>query len=360
MVSSDIAGKERFVVLDGMRGLAALAVITDHVNSELMGRLLPGRYLAVDFFFVLSGFVLAHVYADRLKAGMSFADFMRARVVRLYPLYLVAALAGAVLALIYAVKGWGDWSLLQVAGSLAFALLMIPCPPGASLWANAPYPLNGPSWSLFFELFINAVFALVARRLTPAVCLAFMAVGAILLVPTAFGFGRLDGGFAWSNFVAGFPRVTFGFFAGVWIYQTRLHERVPALPAWAAYLALLGVFMAPAQGVWRSAVDLTAALVLFPALVTLCANSAARGTTLRASAAVGMLSYGVYVLHVPLWGWLQLAIAWLGLTPPGLVNVALVAAAALAAAGVLHVVYDAPLRRRLAKWRPRTVAAAGD
>jgi peptidoglycan/LPS O-acetylase OafA/YrhL len=154
--------------------------------------------------------------------------------------------------------------------------------------------------------------------------------------------------------------VTFGFFTGVWIYQTRLHERVPALPAWAAYLALLAVFMIPAEGAWRSAVDLAAALVLFPALVTFCANAPARGGVLRVSATIGMLSYGVYVLHVPLWGWLQLALAWLGLTPPGLANVAMVAAAALTAAAVLNVVYDTPLRRRLSKWRPQAAVAAGD
>ncbi len=360
MASTDIAGKERFVVLDGMRGLAALAVITDHVHSGFLTALLPGRYLAVDFFFVLSGFVLAHVYAERLKSGMSMWAFMRVRVVRLYPLYLVGALAGAVLAALYALKGWGTWSPAQVASSLAFALFMLPCPPAASLWPNAPFPLNGPSWSLFVELVINVVFALAARWLTPTLCLVFMAVGGVLLVPTAFGFGQLDGGFAWSNFVAGFPRVTFAFFAGVWIYQTRLHERVPILPAWAGYLALLAVFMIPARGAARAVVDLAAALVLFPALVTFCANAQARGGLLKVSAAVGALSYGVYVLHVPLWGWLQLVIARLGLSLPGLVNVALVAAVALAAAAALNIVYDTPLRRRFSRRPARAAAVTSD
>lgn len=347
MVSTDIAGKLRFAILDGMRGLAALAVITDHVPSAIMTTLLPGRYLAVDFFFVLSGFVLAHVYAQRLKDKMSFGDFMRVRVVRLYPLYIVGTLAGALLALLSAFKGWGDASVMQVASSMAFALFLLPCPPVFSIWPNAPFPLNGPAWSLFFELFINAVFALVARWLTPRVCLVFMAIGGVLLVPTAFGFGQLDGGFAWSNFIAGFPRVTFGFFAGVWLYLVRAHDRVPVLPAWAAYLALAAVFMIPGEGTWRAIVDLFAAILVFPLLVAMAANSGAGGWMLRASSFVGMVSYGVYVLHVPLWGWLNLAMQTVSVTLPGVVNVVLVAVFAMAAAAVLHILYDTPLRRRL-------------
>lgn len=347
MVSTDIAGKSRFAILDGMRGLAALAVITDHVSSEIMTTLLPGRYLAVDFFFVLSGFVLAHVYAQRLKDKMSFGDFMRVRVVRLYPLYIAGTLAGALLALLSAFKGWGDASMMQVASSMAFALFLLPCPPVFSIWPNAPFPLNGPAWSLFFELFINAVFALVARWLTPRLCLFFMAIGGVLLVPTAFGFGQLDGGFAWSNFIAGFPRVTFGFFTGVWLYLVRAHDRVPTLPAWASYLALAAVFMIPGEGIWRAIVDLAAALLIFPMLVAMAANSGADGWMLRASSFVGMVSYGVYVLHVPLWGWLNLVMQTLSITLPGVVNVLLVAVFAMAAAAVLHIIYDTPLRRRL-------------
>lgn len=358
MVSADAGGgTERFVVLDGLRGLAAFAVIVDHVHSSFLGELLPGRYLAVDFFFVLSGFVLAHVYGRRLAGGMTPLQFLRARVIRLYPLYILAAAIGAVLALLYAVKGWSGAAPQQVASALLFAVFLIPCPPPFSIWANAPYPLNGPSWSLFFELFVNAVYALVARWITPRLCLVLMGVGAALLVPTAFGFGRLDGGFAWSNFIAGFPRVTFGFFAGVWLYHLHLKRTLPALPPWAAYLALFAILAAPAQGLWRAGFDLAAALFLFPAVVALSANSQAKGAGLRASAFMGLVSYGVYVLHVPIWGWLQLVLDALGLAPPGLANVALTALLAGAGAWALHWTYDAPLRRWLSR-RPARPAAA--
>lgn len=361
MVSTDVAGRERFAILDGMRGLAALAVITDHVHSDLMTTLLPGRYLAVDFFFVLSGFVLAHVYLDRLRSGMTLGGFMKVRLVRLYPLYIAGTLLGAGLMFINIAQGWNDASFGQLATSLLFALFLLPCPPPLSIWPDAPYALNGPAWSLFFELFINTIFAITARWVTPVVCLVFMALGGVLLVPTAFGFGQLDGGFAWSNFIAGFPRVTFSFFTGVWLYQIRAHDRLPALPAWAAYVLLALVFMIPGEGVIRSLVDLVAVLVVFPLLVATSANAPAGAALLRVSTVIGVLSYGVYILHVPLWGVISLAMGRFGVELPGVLDVALVAAAALAVTAILDAYYDRPLRRRLSRKRsPIAVASTGD
>lgn len=348
MVSVEAGQKGRFVVLDGLRGIAALVVITDHVASPMLETLLPGRYLAVDFFFVLSGFVLAHVYGERLARGMSFAALMRARFIRLYPLYLIGLAAGGALAFLQVVKGWNDATLTQVAVSGLFAFFFIPCPPSLSVWHDAPYSLNPPAWSLFFELFVNAIFAGLGRRLTPKVCMAFMGLGAVALVPTALHFGQLDGGFAWSNFVAGFPRVIFGFFAGVFLYQTKLYQRLPALPAWAAFAALLAVFMAPA-GDLRPIYDLFAVLILFPALVALSANSVGWSPLMRASAIVGMLSYGVYILHVPLWGWLQPLLERFGLGLPGVAAVALTAVTAMLATAVLDAFFDRPVRKWLTR-----------
>lgn len=353
MASTEIAEQERFVVLDGLRGLAALAVITDHVNSEFFMGALPGRYLAVDFFFVLSGFVLAHVYAERLRTRMSLLAFLRVRIIRLYPLYLVGLLLAAALAAIHIAHGWRDASFTQWTGALVFGLFLLPSPPALSLWHNSPYSLNGPSWSLFFELFVNVIFAAVARWLTPALCLVFMAVGGLLLVPTAFHFGQLDGGFAWDNFIAGFPRVTFGFFTGVWIYQMRARRPWPTVPAWAAFLLLLAVFAVPAQGVWRAAYDLGAALLLFPAIVAVSADARANGALLRLSASLGLVSYGVYILHVPLWEWLRLTMDVVNVELPGAANVVLVAVVAITVAAVLTKVYDEPVRRFLSRKRTR-------
>jgi peptidoglycan/LPS O-acetylase OafA/YrhL len=354
MASTDIAERDRFVVLDGMRGLAALAVITDHVPSEIMRALLPGRYLAVDFFFVLSGFVLAHVYSERLRQGMSLLSFMRVRLVRLYPLYLAAVLISVAMSVLVAVKGWEPYALWQVFTSLAFALLLIPCPPSQSLWPNAPFPLVGPSWSLFFELVINVVFAFVGRFLTSALCLWFMGIGAAALTLATFA-GMDIGGHAWSNILGGLLRVTFGFFAGVWLYKMRDRWTAPALPVWAAFAILFAAMAMPAPHALRPYWDLLAILFIFPPLVAMSANTRVKGRLLGFCAFVGLVSYGVYVLHVPLFAWVRLALQRVEIYEqlPGVALVALMAVVAVSVTWLLHMVYDVPVRRFLSRKKQR-------
>jgi peptidoglycan/LPS O-acetylase OafA/YrhL len=354
MASTDIAEKHRFVVLDGMRGLAALAVITDHVPSEIMRALLPSRYLAVDFFFVLSGFVLAHVYGERLARGMSFFSFMRVRLIRLYPLYLAAVLISFAITVLAALRGWEPYPLWQVFTSLAFALFLIPCPPSLSFWPAALFPLVGPSWSLFFELVINAVFAFVGRLLTPALCLGFMGVSAAALSTATFA-GMDIGGYAWSSFLSGALRVTFSFFAGVWLYKMRERWRAPTLPIWVAFAVLFAAMAMPASHALRPYWDLVAILFIFPPLVAMSADMRVRGRLLDFCAFMGLVSYGVYVLHVPLFGWLRLTLQHFGVYEqmPGVAVVALTAVVAVAATAFLHMVYDVPVRRFLSRKKQR-------
>lgn len=348
MVSTEIAERDRFVVLDGMRGLAALAVITDHVPSETVQAALPAPYLAVDFFFILSGFVLAYVYGERLQRGMTFLTFMRVRLIRLYPLYLAAVLIAAVLSAISVIKGWQTFSLWQVFTSLGFALVLLPCPPGLSIAPNSLFPLAPPAWSLFFELVINAVYASVGRILTPAICLAFMAIGAGAMI-LSVGAGMDIGGHAWSNISGGLWRALFGFFTGVWLYKMRMHWQAPALPAWAALLILFAVMAMPAPPALRPYWELAAIFLIFPPLVAMSANSQVSGKARDVCAFVGLVSYGVYILHVPLINWVRVALQHFGLfdATPAVAMAALVAMVAVTAAAVLHVVYDVPVRRFL-------------
>ncbi len=351
MVSADIAPRHRFVVLDGMRGVAALAVITDHVHAPLTEALLPGRYLAVDFFFVLSGFVMAHVYGARLASGLSPWAFLRLRAIRFYPLYILAAVMGGALMALHALHGWNEATLPHVAGSMLFAAAFLPTPPAVSIWPDAPFPLNGPSWSLFFELFINAVFAFIILWLTPRRAALIALGGAAALVAYSTLTGELGGGFRWSNFLGGFARVTLGFFAGVCIYQMRGKVRAPVLPAVAGFAVLLATMMIHAPGPSRIVVDMIASIVVFPLLVMTCADSKASGAFAGACAWMGLISYGVYVLHVPLWGWLRVLMGAVGVTLPDIGDVVAVALLAVAAAWFLDKVYDAPVRRWLSRRR---------
>lgn len=343
------AERERFIVLDGMRGLAAFAVITDHVHSPWFDAALPGRYLAVDFFFVLSGFVLSHVYSRRLAAGMTAWAFMRARLIRLYPLYLVGTLAGASLAVLLVLRGWSEtaWSNIGAAGALS--LVMAPTPAGWSPSAYNIYPFDGPAWSLFFELVANAVFGVFFLKLSQKVLLTMIAVGAAGLVVAAIAYGPLVGGYNWHNFVVGFPRVMFGFFAGVLVHRLHLAHPLPALPAWAAMPALIALFAVPAVGVWRTLFDVFAVAVLCPALVAVSAGAQLGGLAARASAFLGLASFGIYILHVPMRDWLDMLLVTFApnFSPPGAAMVALVAVLSLIITLLLHHFYDVPMRRWL-------------
>src|SRR6202789_507832 len=89
------SGKEQFEVLDGLRGSAALLIVTSHLFNYSFGfhgpwALVKHAYIAVDFFFALSGFVVAYAYDDRW-ARMTILEFFRIRLIRLHPLVLIGA-----------------------------------------------------------------------------------------------------------------------------------------------------------------------------------------------------------------------------------------------------------------------------
>jgi peptidoglycan/LPS O-acetylase OafA/YrhL len=349
----------RFVVLDGMRGLAAIAVIMDHVTSVALQRVFPGRFLAVDFFFVLSGFVLAYVYGERLRTGMSLFSFMRVRIIRLYPLYFLGSLIGAALALLQAWKGWIPYPPINALWAFLCAIFFIPCPPQATTEWLSIYPLDGPGWSLFFELVVNVAFALLIMRLSWRFLIGLLAIAAAALIYCTVQNGSMDLGWSWENVIGGFPRVTYGFFAGVLVYKLWTTVKIPALPAWAAFVILMVVFTAPAPAHFRWLFELFAALVIFPVLVATSAGAQAKGLLLKASAAAGALSYGVYILHVPIWNWakaiLPIIAPWWNAIP-GFVHYGVIATIAVTAAAILDQVYDKPVRRWLT--RPRAVRPA--
>jgi peptidoglycan/LPS O-acetylase OafA/YrhL len=336
--------RERFLVLDGLRGAAALAVITDHVPSALSD-LLPGRYLAVDFFFALSGFVLAHVYAPRFAAGLTTVQFLRGRVIRLYPLYITATLAGVLLVALKIIGGWTHigWGHLAVSALLNAAYLPVPRSLSVVNWS--PFPFDGPAWSLFFEFAVNIVFALIAIRLTTRVNAILLAFAAGALVLTAFTFGKLDSGFAYENFWGGFARVAYAFFAGVLIYKLRETWRMPALPPWAALALLIAILAMPASEVLRPAWDAFAAIVFIPLLIAFCANSKVDGMAARACAAAGVVSYGFYVFQAVVIDWHDAVFP--KAAQSGLVRTAVIAGVTLLVVVLVRALYETPMRRAL-------------
>ncbi|MBX9883444.1 MAG: acyltransferase [Novosphingobium sp.] len=156
-----MVGHNRYRLLDEMRGIAALAVLVFHIGTRGGGPLIvPNGFLAVDFFFMLSGFVIAEAYEARLARGLSFADFALRRLVRMAPVAMLGALAGGayLAARAFAAPLRSD-PLRDVIGANLLNLMILP-----KLWHGRAtgwemYPANGPLWSLFFEIAVNLVWA---------------------------------------------------------------------------------------------------------------------------------------------------------------------------------------------------------
>jgi peptidoglycan/LPS O-acetylase OafA/YrhL len=287
-----------FTSLDGIRGVAAIAVVFRHVTDRTLALWLPGSYLAVDLFFVLSGFVLAHSYLMRLRSNMGALRFMRLRLIRLYPLYLL----GTLMAIPFVYRALqhdnAPGIFTTLAECAAFAALFLPLL-GNNTLGSSPFPLNHPAWSLFFELLINFAFALLAKRLTTRVLWIILAFGLAVLAVTSLYFHGLDVGWQSATLAGGLSRVIFSFFAGVGVYHAWrsgiLHWIKLPMPV-AAFLLVCVFALEPSHG--RALYDFVIASVLFPALVLGLARHEPGPALAPICSALGHASYGIYVLQV--------------------------------------------------------------
>jgi peptidoglycan/LPS O-acetylase OafA/YrhL len=358
---SDQQGKEenerRFVVLDGLRGAAAFAVVTVHAHSPTWKALLSHAPLAVDFFFMLSGFVIAHVYADRLRKGLSVSRFMLIRWVRFWPMLLAAFVLVVIGHLLMAIM-WGRfvWPLGHYLASIALGLAFLPVPPSLSLDFRSGFPVVGPAYTMFLELSVNLVFALVAARLTRSLHIAIVVLLGGLLIWAASVYDTIILGWPWYGFIGALPRVGFSFFAGALFYRLWRQWRLPSVPAWLSFVALIAVFMIPANGAWY---ELVSVFVVFPALVLFSAAARVTGHFERVCMSIGTYSYGFYILHQPVIRYVEMTLSTLGV-PPETVDIWLlvwVVAVTGSLAVILTHFYERPFRNflgRLVGLRPAT------
>lgn len=341
---------ERFATLDGIRGLAAIMVILDHVASPL-NQVVVSRALAVDFFFVLSGFVLAHAYANRLDSGMSAFDFMRRRVIRLYPMYILGSALGAVLAIVAASRG--DFPMTPEGFGLVslFALLFIPAPPHLGGLAWGFYSFDHPAWSLAYELIANFAFAALAFMRKPKWIVWWLPLAAASLAWQSFQNQSTDMGWQYHTIDGGLVRIGYEFFLGVVIYSLWKRGYSFTLPAWIALpllplIACAGSLLHDVNQ--RIAFDVAMQIVVIPVILAGAANARVTGATERICSSLGALSFGVYMLHVPIAG--AMSLIW-PVAPEdaalSLLQLVVVIATTLVAAAATYVAYDKPARAGL-------------
>lgn len=371
--------KPHFALLDGLRGVAALAVLWYHVNEGFafaeatngagdgIIRSFNHGYLAVDFFFILSGFVIAYAYDDRWNQGLTIGNFIKRRLIRLHPMLIAGAIIGAITFLIQGGVTWSgeSVSLAQVLLCLGLTFLFIPSVPGGSYEVRGNgelFPLNGPYWSLFFEYIGNLLYGLLLRRLSTKV----LAVLVALLGITFFWFATCNIseygsiGVGWTldtvNFCGGLLRMLFPFTLGMLLSRT-FKPRPVRGAFWLCSILLVALFAVPyieaMQPLCMNGVfEMTCIMLIFPAIVLLAASCTSVGAgTNRIATFLGELSYPLYTVHYPL-----MYLFYAGLIANEQYNFASAPWQSLCVMGgsillaiVLMKCYDAPVRKWLTK-----------
>ena len=322
--------KAHYDLLDGLRGVAALMVIGYHVfegfafasNSAI--ETLNHGYLAVDFFFILSGFVIGYAYDDRWGKSLTMKDFFKRRLIRLHPMVIMGAVLGAIT---FCIQGSVQWDGTHIAISMIMLSLLctiffIPAMPGVGYEVRGNgemFPLNGPCWSLFFEYIGNILYALFIRRLSNKALTVFVVLLGVALAAFAVfnvsTYGNI--GVGWTldgvNFLGGSLRMLFPFSLGMLMSRNFKPMKVKGA-FWICTIALIALFSVPyLEGLeplcMNGVYEAFCVIVAFPIILWIGASGT---TTDKQSTKIckflGDISYPVYVIHYPL---MYLFYAWL-------------------------------------------------
>lgn len=365
--SPTLATKPHFHILDGLRGVAAITVVIFHTfeayaESSVFKQHLNHGYLAVDFFFLLSGFVIAFAYDDRWPR-MTQGEFYKRRLIRLQPMVVLGTLLGA--ALFYTQSGT-VFPLIAATPLWKLALLtligctLLPIVPSMDIrgWQEM-HPLDGPAWSLLFEYLANLLYALGLRKLSNrALAVVVFLSGCFLTHYLLFGpRGDVIGG--WSidrtQLHIGFLRLLYPFFAGILLQRLGKRIQIPhtfpicsiLLVAALAFPRLGGPHHLWLNGLYES----ICILVVFPLIVATAAGAGLAGAPpTRPAKFLGDISYPLYITHYPL---IYLYTAWTiqNHIPPaeGAWVGALLLLTAIAIAYASLKLYDEPLRAWLTR-----------
>ena len=319
--------KPHYELLDGLRGVAAILVLFYHIfegfsfaevtNGEGDGIIttLNHGHIAVDFFFILSGFVISYAYDSRWKS-MNTWQFFKRRLIRLHPMLVMGAVIGF---LAFAFVGFERWDgTMAPAGWVMTALLltmfMIPAMPGLPYEVRGNgemFPLNGPGWSLFFEYIGNILYALIIRRFSTKILAAFTLL--LGIVHAWFFIGNISGydmiGVGWTideiNFWGGLVRMLFPLSMGMLLARTFKPHKIKGA-FWICSLILIFLFavpyIKPCGGISiNSLYEFVCIAFIFPFVVWLgaCGNSNGK-ITHKANKLLGDLSYPLYIVHYPI------------------------------------------------------------
>lgn len=345
--------KQHFDILDGLRGVAALSVVIFHFMEwayvDYSKNFIAHGFLAVDFFFCLSGFVIGYAYDDRI-AQMGVREFFKSRLIRLHPLVIVGSVLG-LLAFFFDPFGghpelYSTWKIILV---FLCSMLLIPLPVIADRSFNL-FSFNAPSWSLFWEYIANIVYAFILCRLKRVYLLAFTLISAVALCWVSYRSGNLLGGWSGPTFWDGSVRISYSFLAGLLIYRSQwiIKNRLGFI---GVALLLFMAFIMPFS-TWNWLSEPLVVLFYFPFLIALGAGANLTSGLKTLCVFFGKISYPLYMTHYAvLW---MFGNYYIGHKPGTIQLTFIITGAVILLVGAAYLImrlYDIPVRKYLSDKR---------
>lgn len=285
MDNNKLITKPHYPILDGLRGVAAIIVVTFHLTEPLgsghLDIIVNHGYLAVDFFFLLSGFVMGYAYDDRWHK-MTIGSFFKRRIERLQPMVILGMTLGAIgfyftdstlWPLIHTVP---IWKMLLVM-LIGYTILPVPLSLDIRGWQEM-HPLNSVGWSLFFEYIANILYAVWIRKFSKTTLSVLVCVAAVALAHLAITNGDVSGG--WTLNVeqvrVGITRTIYPFFAGLLLSRIAKPARIRHAFLWCSVLISIVMYMPRIGGaahLWMNGIyESVCIIIIFPLIVYLGAG----------------------------------------------------------------------------------------
>jgi peptidoglycan/LPS O-acetylase OafA/YrhL len=356
----DVTGR-RFVTLDGMRGVAAISVMFFHYLFSTPYHIFQHGTYAVDFFFILSGIVLTHSYGTKISRAMTFKQFMKIRMIRLYPFIVLGSMLGTIVFIIYY-----EWGVLKgfrptdYALSILSGFIIVPYPNhraipfAGGITIDAPlFPTNIPEWSLFYEILASMIlFCVIKMKIKTQYVVGF---SFIMLAYALFHYRTLNVGVSIDSIAGGLPRTVFAFFTGVMMYQVFVNYKniTLSIHPFIILSMTIALFGLPAGSILHIPGSILFGLLIL-LIVSLIFAALSNDDDLnmhRVFLWLGRMSYGIYAIHWPIY---HLTVVILNRTVWGrkitdapLVLACLIAAVVILVAHLLTSIIDEPLRRWL-------------
>jgi len=348
--------KPHYPILDGLRGTAAILVVIFHLFEAyfpvMSNHPMHHGYLAVDFFFLLSGFVVGYAYDDRW-GRMSTWEFFKIRLVRLHPLVILGTIIGAVCFWFDPfTNGAEHTQLIKLIGVMILSFTLLPAPDVRG-WGET-HPLDGPCWSLLQEYIGNIIYGFFGKKMTKLALWILVIISGIALIIVATWRGDLATGWGYNTIWIAFVRMMFPFFAGLLLFRSGKRIRMPHAYLFCSLLLAVLFFMPTFKynGIYEAA----CIIIAFPVIVAAGAGGEISGRWLKLCNFSGQISYPIYITHYP---FIYIYTMWIALKKPAPAQIVPIAIGLFVLFMLLAYasfkLYDEPVRNWLKKkWLMKT------